>query len=155
VSLPLQIADADPLGEAALGLLREAAIDARALYPELHTPGAPWPTNEPLTPRAVYLIVWQGQTPVGMGALRPLDDHCAEVRRMYVHRDWRRHGIGRELLRALQARARALGYRALRLETGPKQQPAMALYEGFGFQRIAPFGPYVGDPTSVCYELRL
>ena len=31
----------------------------------------------------------------------------------------------------------------------------MALYESLGFQRIPPFGEYVGDPTSVCFEKRI
>ena len=31
----------------------------------------------------------------------------------------------------------------------------MALYESFGFQRIAAFGSHVGDPTSACYEKRI
>jgi putative acetyltransferase len=44
---------------------------------------------------------------------------------------------------------------AVRLETGNRQPEAIALYEGCGFARIAPFGVYVGDPTSVCFELRL
>jgi hypothetical protein len=26
------------------------------------------------------------------------------------------------------------------------------LYESYGFTRIPPFGPYVNDPISVCYE---
>ena len=43
-------------------------------------------------------------------------------------------------------------YKVMRLETGNRQQPAMALYESFGFERIAPFGEYANDPTSVCYE---
>jgi len=28
----------------------------------------------------------------------------------------------------------------------------MALYESCGFERIPPFGEYINDPTSVCYE---
>jgi hypothetical protein len=44
-----------------------------------------------------------------------------------------------------------LGYRQLVLETGVRQVPAIALYSRCGWRRIAPFGPYVGDPTSVCF----
>jgi len=40
----------------------------------------------------------------------------------------------------------------MRLETGNRQLPAMALHESYGFVRIPPFGDYVNDPTSVCYE---
>jgi hypothetical protein len=47
------------------------------------------------------------------------------------------------------------GYEWLRLETGNRQGPAISLYERYGFSRIEPFGCYVQDPTSVCYELRV
>jgi predicted acetyltransferase/GNAT superfamily N-acetyltransferase len=151
----LRIEPVDPQGEAALGLLREAAVDARALYPELHRPDAPWPTNGPATAGSVYLIAWQNGVPLACGALRPLEPGTAEVRRMYVHRDHRRQGLALAVLDRLVAEARRLGLTRLRLETGHKQEPAMALYEAFGFHRIAPFGDHIGDPTSVCFELDL
>lgn len=148
----LSIGAADPQGEAALSLLRLAAVEARALYPELHAADAPWPGNEPTPPRGIYLLAWLGDELVGMGAHRPLDAHSTELRRMFVRSDARRHGVARALLEALQAHALSQGFTRLRLETGFRQLPAMRLYESFGFQRIDPFGPYVGDPSSVCFE---
>jgi putative acetyltransferase len=59
------------------------------------------------------------------------------------------------MLSHLAAEARRLGYERLRLETGRRQAPALALYERFGFHRIAPFGKYIDDPSSVCFELTL
>jgi GNAT superfamily N-acetyltransferase len=151
------IRHADPQGADALALLREAAIEARALYPELVQPGAPWPTNPPLPERGAYLVMYASdqegtEHAVGMGALRPLDAHVAELRRLFVLRSQRRAGVARRLLQALEAEALRLGYRRIRLETGHRQQPAMRLYEGCGFHRIPPFGDYAADPTSVCYE---
>ena len=43
--MDIRIINVDPLGEVALSLLREAVVDARALYPELTPPNAPRPTN--------------------------------------------------------------------------------------------------------------
>ena len=71
---------------------------------------------------------------------------------MFVSRAARRQGAARAILRELEARATQFGYAVLRLETGDRQLPAMALYENCGFRRIAPFGEYENDPTSVCYE---
>ncbi|MGH8674254.1 MAG: GNAT family N-acetyltransferase, partial [Burkholderiales bacterium] len=153
--MKLRFEHVDPQGDVALALLREAAVDARALYPELHGPDAPWPTNSPLPQRGAYVVGYDGDVAVACGALSPLGDTTAEVRRMYVHRDHRRKGLGREVLLHLERQARSLGYATLRLETGNKQLPAMALYEGHGFRRIAPFGAYANDPTSVCYERHL
>lgn len=146
-----RILDVDPQGADAMALLREASIDARALYPELFTPDSPPATNGPLGERCVYVVAYGDGQPLACGALRPVDDTTAEVRRMYVHRDHRREGLARAVLEHLVREARRLGYARLVLETGCKQVPAMRLYEAMGFARIAPFGGYVGDPTSVCF----
>ena len=151
----LRIEDIDPQGEQALALLREAAVDARALYPELICADAPWPTNPPLEIGGVYVCAFLGQAPVGCGALRALGEDTAEVLRMYVHREHRRQGIARAVLAHLIARAQSLGYARLVLETGCKQSAAIALYESFGFRQIPPFSEYENDPTSVCYQLQL
>jgi len=84
------IEPANPQGADALRLLREAAIDARALYPELFAPDSPWPTNPPFSPRGVYVVVYLANRPVGCGTLRELDAQTAEVRRVYVHCEYRR-----------------------------------------------------------------
>jgi putative acetyltransferase len=151
----VRIENVDPQGDAALALLREAVIDVRPLYPQFSVAKAPAPTNDPLPVRGVYVIAYVDGLPLGCGALRPLGEDVAEVRRMYVHRDHRRLGIANIILRHLIGEATQLGYSTLRLETGNRQAPAIALYESFGFRPIAPFGEYLGDPTSVCYELRL
>ena len=151
----LVIEEVDPQGSEAMSLLREAALEARSLYPELITRGAPMPTNPPRQERAAYFVAFLAGTPVGCGALRPLNGATAEVRRVYVLQPYRRSGVARALLAHLQRTALALHYTVLRVETGNRQLAAMALYESFGFQRIAPFGEHADDSTSVCYEKRL
>ena len=151
----LVIEEVDPQGPEAMSLLREAALEARSLYPELIGPGAPMPTNPPRQERAAYFVAFLAGTPVGCGALRPLNGATAEVRRMYVLQAHRRSGVARALLAHLQRAASDLHYAVLRIETGNRQLSAMELYESFGFQRIAPFGEHANDPTSVCYEKRL
>jgi putative acetyltransferase len=151
----VRFVDVDPQGEVALSLLREAAVEVRKLYDDVLPPDRPWPVNTPLGSRDVYLVAYLDQQPVACGALREIDLVCAEVGRMYVLRDHRRHRIGYAVLSHLVAEARRLGYQRLRLETGHKQAPAMALYEAFGFRRVSPFGKYENDPTSVCFELTI
>jgi putative acetyltransferase len=88
---------------------------------------------------------------VGCGALRLLDADTAELKRMYVCPEARGQGIGRRLLGALEAEARAFGVRRLVLETGVRQAAAMALYQATGFRPIPLFGEYRLSPdTSVC-----
>jgi len=142
----------DPQGADAFTLLHEAALEARELYPELFTdPNAPPPTNPPTPPRGIYLLVYDNAKPVGSGSLRPIDEATVEIRRMYVLKEYRRHGVAQMILEALEKEASRLGYTAMQLETGYKQLAAMRLYESYGFIRIPPFEPYVGDPTSVCF----
>ena len=49
----MRIADIDPQSDIALSLLREAAVDIRPLYGAVG--GPPWPQNQPLGPRDVYI----------------------------------------------------------------------------------------------------
>jgi putative acetyltransferase len=135
-----------------LWLLHEAALEARDLYPEFVDTTAPMPTNPPPSARGAYFIAFLGTELVGCGALRPLDEITAEVRRMYVVPSARRTGVGRALLTQLERTASQLGFEIMRLETGNRQHAAMALYESYGFVSIPPFGEYANDPTSVCYE---
>jgi gluconokinase len=155
VGLAVRIQNVDPQGEVALALLREAAFEVRPLYCGDAAAALPLPRNAPLGPREIYIVAWLAAVPVGCGAIRELNQASAELRRMYVHREYRRRHIGRTMLLHLQNEARRLGYSRLLLETGDRQAPAMALYEAAGFSRVPPFGRYADDPTSVCYELDL
>jgi putative acetyltransferase len=151
LAAPLAIEPVDPQHLQALALLAEAAIEARALYPELFAPDSPAPVNVPLGEREVYLLAWREGLAVGCGALRRLDATTGEIRRMFVTKQARREGVARALCARLEADAIALGYRRLVLETGVRQKPAMALYRASGFRRTPPYGNFVGDPTSVCF----
>lgn len=147
----LQIEAVDPQHPQALVLLREAAREARKLYPELFAVDAPAPTNPPLRQREVYLIAWHDGRALGCGALRQRDEFTGELQRMFVTRSARRDGVARALLAQLERDARHRGYRQLVLETGVRQGPAIALYSGCGWRRIPAYGAFVGDPASVCF----
>ena len=149
--MKLDIREADPLGPDASRLLREAAIEARRLYPELHRPGDPWPTNRPTPPVGAYFIAYAQGIPVAMGAHYPMDGKCSGVRRMFTSASARRQGAGRAILSAVEQHAAGQGFCELRLETGNRQGPAIALYEAAGYRRIEPYGAYRDDPTRVCF----
>jgi GNAT superfamily N-acetyltransferase len=150
-----RFAAGDPQGVDAMVLLREAAIEVRMLYPELFPPGAPWPDNPPNPGRGIYLLGYADGKPVACGALHPIDTQTVEVRRVFVTAHARRAGLAGAMLRELEKHALQFGYTVMRLETGNRQLAAIALYEKHGFIRIPPFGEYVGDPVSVCFEKRV
>jgi N-acetylglutamate synthase-like GNAT family acetyltransferase len=70
---------------------------------------------------------------VAMGALRRHDDGTGEIGRMRVHPDLWRRGFGRQILTALERRARELDLRTLWLVTTTGQTAAQHLYEKNGY----------------------
>lgn len=85
---------------------------------------------------------------LGCGALRRLDATTGELKRMYVAPAARGRGVSKVLLAALEDAARTRGWTTLRLETGPRQPEAIALYTGAGYRPIDAFGAYRGDPDA-------
>ena len=103
-------------------------------------------------PGGAFVVARLGGVAVGCGALRPLTPEVGEIKRMYVTQSHRGKGISRRILADLEERARAFGYRSVRLETGVLQQEAMGLYETSGYHRIECYGYHKDDPRSVCFE---
>jgi len=86
-----------------------------------------------LNNRGDFLVGEHDKAIVAMGALRPLSETRAEIKRMRVHPTMQGRGYGRAVLLALEERARQLGYRELELETGELQTAARGLYTSHGF----------------------
>jgi putative acetyltransferase len=63
-------------------------------------------------------------------------------------------GVADAVLATLIEYAQTNGVRQLRLETGDKQDAAIAFYRRHGFVEIPRFGPYVGSATSYCMQRR-
>jgi putative acetyltransferase len=85
---------------------------------------------------------------IGCGAI-VLNPEFGELKRMYVSPRGRGQGVARKLVTMLESRAVDSGCKVIRLETGPYQHGALALYASAGYQRRGPFGDYTDDPLSV------
>jgi GNAT superfamily N-acetyltransferase len=83
--------------------------------------------------------------PVAAGGVKRLDARAGEIKRMYVLPEARGRGLGRALLAALEDLARDLGYVVARLDTGPKQPAAQAMYERAGYLSVP---DYNGNPYA-------
>jgi GNAT superfamily N-acetyltransferase len=143
----------DPGSNAAAQLMRELSAEILQRYHDYDNLGAGiLNPDEVRLPRSVFILATLNAQPVGCGALCPLNVGTVEVRRIYVAPSARRRGVARRLLVELERRVEAFGYDLMRLETGFRQPEAIALYEAAGFYRIPPFGKYIGDPVSVCFE---
>lgn len=96
---------------------------------------------------------------LGTAVLRPAGDRfgpdACEVKKVFVRPEARGRGVARRLMSAVEDAARAAGCRALVLQTGSRQPTAIALYVSHGYRPIAPYGPYVGDTVSLCFQKTL
>ena len=105
-------------------------------------------------PAGRLLLALDGEHPAGCVGLRPLDACTAEIKRLYLRAAYRGTGLGRRLAQTVIEAARAAGYKRVMLDTLPKMQEALALYQSMGFVETA---PYLAQPTpgARCFELRL
>jgi len=96
------------------------------------------------------VVAYQNEYPVGCGAIKTFSETAVEVKRMFVHPDYRKKGIAAKILHELENRAKELGFSECVLETGKKQPEAIALYQKVGYQITPNYGQYIGVDNSVC-----
>lgn len=82
----------------------------------------------------LFVVAYVGETLVGTGALIAEDERTGRIVRMSVHQGYRRHGLGRMLVRYLVSTAQERGYRRLVVETNRDWADAVGLYRRCGFQ---------------------
>lgn len=97
------------------------------------------------------IIAYIDTTPVGCGCFRKYDDHCAEIKRMFIKPENRGMGIAKKILNELEKWAFEMGFFKAILETGKSQPEAIGLYEKSGYTRIANYGQYIEMPNSICF----
>ncbi|KAL4897638.1 hypothetical protein BDV59DRAFT_47733 [Aspergillus ambiguus] len=96
--------------------------------------------------------------PIACGALRalPQGEHApgdVEIKRMYVHQDYRGRpwSAAQAVLAALEERARGRGWTRVVLETGSLQTAAIKFYQREGYTEIPKFGVYAQSALSLCF----
>jgi ribosomal protein S18 acetylase RimI-like enzyme len=105
-------------------------------------------------PRGGLWLARRGRQLAGVVALRPMDADCAELKRLWVRPGHRGSGLGRQLTQLAIGFAKKNSYLAVRLDTLPQMQSALALYRSLGFQVIEPY--YDNPLAGVVYmELSL
>jgi putative acetyltransferase len=94
---------------------------------------------------------------LGIGAIKRLGPHHAEIKSMHTAEAARGRGIGRAMLTHLLEAARTRGFRRVSLETGttPAFAPARALYESTGFIVCGPFAGYQPSEHNLFMTLEL
>ncbi len=104
--------------------------------------------------RGTVLLAYIDGVPVGVVALRKIEDDICEMKRLYVKKQARGRGIGKYLSIALMERARELGYKKMRLDTLYSMTSAVSLYKSLGFYEIPPYR-YNPLPDALFMEIEL
>ncbi len=147
------ITEERPDSPAASALILELERVLEPLYPQASRHG--YSVDKLLREGVAFFVARQAGQPAGCGGVQLFGVEYGEVKRMYVRPAYRGLGLAVALLDHLADYCRQRGLTLLRLETGIYQVEAIRLYERYGFQRIAPFGPYQVDPVSLCYEKQI
>ncbi len=136
-------------------LLRRHLIFANTHTPPEHIHALD--TDGLLDPAITLFSYRLGGQLLGVGALKGLDGHHAELKSMHTAEEARGRGIGRAMVDHLIGAARERGFRRLSLETGsmPAFAPARSLYAKAGFRPCGPFGAYRPSHTSTFMTLPL
>lgn len=87
--------------------------------------------------------VCENGVPVGCAAFRKKDDNLGEVKRLYIKEAFRGRKWSKELLKTVEAHAKAQGCTALFLDTRITLEPAVSLYRAFGFNIVFQQGLYI------------
>ncbi len=99
-------------------------------------------------PEGVIFLVFDEKqnNPIACSAIRPRIDQTddkqnnknndAELKRLFVHEDYRGGGIGKDLFFASMSAAKEMGYASVVLETLPIMKKAKSLYQRYGFESI-------------------
>lgn len=100
-------------------------------------------------------VVYDEKCPIGCASFKYYDDKSAEVKRVYIKKEYRGKGISRQLMYRLEEKAKEKGFERLILETGEPLHQAMNLYKNIGFTIIPNYGPYKCMAESICMEKSL
>jgi len=87
-------------------------------------------------PSGKLLLAFYNDQPAGCVALKKIDDHSCEMKRMFVYPEFHGKGIGYALAKAIIDEAKKIGYSSMKLDTSIRQIEAQNLYQGFGFKNI-------------------
>lgn len=142
----------NPYSEAATHLMDELSASLHTITGD--SGKSSFDLNDVCIPRSAFVIARSvtGEA-LGCGAIRPIDEGIAEVKRMYSK--IKRNGLGGQILEYLERHAMNLGYSALCLETRKMNQAAVSFYLHHGYSIIPNYGRYIGRSEAICFEKKL
>ncbi|MDO4649951.1 MAG: GNAT family N-acetyltransferase [Eubacteriales bacterium] len=109
--------------------------------------------------RAYYIVIDEQEENKVIGGIGFAEfdgkENCAELQKLYLANRAKGRGLGYELIRLVEQKVRELGYQTLYLETHTNLEPAIHIYEKYGFTKIERPGGVVHGTMNRFYELKL
>ena len=98
-----------------------------------------------------FWSLWDEKKLIGCGALKFINEEHGEFKSIRIHDDFRKKGLGTEVINHLISEAKKLKIKRLSIETGAGDFfiPARKLFEKAGFTPCKPFAHYKEDVNSV------
>ena len=137
----------DPTSGAALEAMNAYFAELAVRFPEGFEPGDTLTADAPSmrAPTGAFVVARSDDTVAACGGVLRHDDTTAEIKRMWVHSDWRGEGVGRRMLAELEAQIATLGYTDVVLDTNDTLTEAIAMYTRAGYRSI---GRYNDNPYA-------
>ncbi|WP_407075342.1 GNAT family N-acetyltransferase [Parafrigoribacterium soli] len=140
-----------PLDPLAAPLLVDLEREYQERYESLFSGGAAAEMNRYAAetfspPGGTFLLLLRDGAPISGGALMTIDEHTAEIKRVWTHPQHRGQGLARLVLTELEAEASRRGFTDVVLSTGPRQPEAVHLYLATGYE--PQFDPTL-DPMDI------
>ena len=101
------------------------------------------------------IVAYREGIPVACGAFKMYDEEHAELKRIFTDTFCRNIGLGAEMVRRLESKAKILGYKWCILETGKQLEAAFHMYNKAGYKIIPNYGQYADMPDSICMERKI
>ena len=98
-----------------------------------------------------FWSLWEEKKLIGCGALKFINEEHGEFKSIRIHDDFRKKGLGTEVINHLINEAKKLKIKRLSIETGAGDFfiPARKLFKKAGFTPCKPFAHYKEDVNSV------
>lgn len=142
----IEVRDANITSADAIQLLRELSDTLKAITGA--SGEASFAAEDVENARSAFVIAYADGIPCGCGALRPLTETTAELKRVYARPN--NQGVGTAIVKALEAKALGLGYSEIVLETRRVNTAAVAFYQKLGYTECENYGDYVGRSEAIC-----
>ncbi|MCB1024150.1 MAG: GNAT family N-acetyltransferase [Acidobacteria bacterium] len=101
------------------------------------------------------VVIYSRDLAIGCGGIKRFDDKTVEIKRMYVRKEFRGHGVAIKILDELESWAFEVGFETAVLETGYNQPEAIRLYQKTNYRMIENYGQYADVENSICMKKQL